>query len=119
MAFCNVSDREKEILQVTHLDHMWPVCSSRVEALEAVGGSCPPKEAAMADEQAANLADLISLLWRHGQRTARGRSTAEAASQETPQLLAGNFQELWLEQNFRMDRRLPGPSPNDQGTQEG
>ena len=36
MAFCNVSAHEKEILQVTSLDHLWPICSSRSEALEAV-----------------------------------------------------------------------------------
>jgi anti-anti-sigma factor len=36
MAFCNVSDHEKEVLQITKLDKMWPICSSRSEALEAV-----------------------------------------------------------------------------------
>ena len=36
MAFCNVSAHEKEILQITSLDHLWPICSSRSEALEAV-----------------------------------------------------------------------------------
>jgi anti-anti-sigma factor len=36
MAFCNVSDHEKEILQVTKLDDLWPICSSRSEALEVV-----------------------------------------------------------------------------------
>jgi anti-anti-sigma factor len=36
MAFCNVSEHEKEILQLTKLDHLWPICSSRSEALEAV-----------------------------------------------------------------------------------
>jgi len=36
MAFCNVSDHEKEILQITKLDHLWPICSSRSEALKAV-----------------------------------------------------------------------------------
>jgi anti-anti-sigma factor len=36
MAFCNVSDHEKQILQITKLDHLWPICSSRSEALEAV-----------------------------------------------------------------------------------
>jgi anti-anti-sigma factor len=36
MAFCNVSEHEKEILRVTNLDHSWPICSSRTEALEAV-----------------------------------------------------------------------------------
>jgi anti-anti-sigma factor len=36
MAFCNVSAHEKEILQATRLDHVWPICASRREALEAV-----------------------------------------------------------------------------------
>jgi len=36
MAFCNVSAHEKDILQFTHLDHLWQICSSRNEALEAV-----------------------------------------------------------------------------------
>jgi anti-anti-sigma factor len=36
MAFCNVSAHEKEILQATRLDQVWPICSSRREALEAV-----------------------------------------------------------------------------------
>jgi anti-anti-sigma factor len=36
MAFCNLSDHESEILQITTLDHLWPICSSRSEALEAV-----------------------------------------------------------------------------------
>lgn len=36
MAFCNVSDNEKEILQVMKLDNFWPICSSRIEALAAV-----------------------------------------------------------------------------------
>ena len=38
MAFCNVSAHEREILQATRLDHVWPICSSRREALEAVKG---------------------------------------------------------------------------------
>jgi anti-anti-sigma factor len=36
MAFCNVSDHEKEILTVTRLDTLWPVCPSREEALAEV-----------------------------------------------------------------------------------
>ena len=36
MAFCNVSDHEKEILQITNLDHLWPICPSRSEAWEMV-----------------------------------------------------------------------------------
>jgi anti-anti-sigma factor len=38
MAFCNVSAHEKEILRITKLDHLWPIFSSRSEALEAVKG---------------------------------------------------------------------------------
>ncbi len=36
MTFCNVSDHEKEILHMTHLDRLWPIYSSRAEALQAV-----------------------------------------------------------------------------------
>jgi anti-anti-sigma factor len=36
MAFCNVSDHEREILQVTALDGLWPVCSTREEARKAI-----------------------------------------------------------------------------------
>jgi anti-anti-sigma factor len=36
MAFCNLSDHEKEILQVMKLDHFWPIYSSRSQALGAV-----------------------------------------------------------------------------------
>lgn len=35
MAFCNVSAHEKEILQFTHLDHLWLICPSRGDALKA------------------------------------------------------------------------------------
>jgi stage II sporulation protein AA (anti-sigma F factor antagonist) len=38
MAFCNVSPHEREVLAVTRLDGLWPVCSSRNEALKAVRG---------------------------------------------------------------------------------
>jgi anti-anti-sigma factor len=37
MAFCNLSPQEEEILQVTKLDSLWPVCGSREEALRRVG----------------------------------------------------------------------------------
>ena len=36
MAFCNVSDHEREVLRITSLDHCRPICSSRAEALEVV-----------------------------------------------------------------------------------
>ena len=38
MAFAGLSEHEREILTVTHLDGLWPVCSSREEALKAVHG---------------------------------------------------------------------------------
>ncbi len=37
MAFCNVSPQEEEILKLTKLDGLWPVCGSREEALRRVG----------------------------------------------------------------------------------
>jgi anti-anti-sigma factor len=37
MAFCNVSAHEMEILRITKLDHVWRICSSREEALRALG----------------------------------------------------------------------------------
>jgi len=36
MAFCNISDHELEILNVTRLDKLWPICSSRAEAIRCV-----------------------------------------------------------------------------------
>jgi anti-sigma B factor antagonist len=36
MAFCSVSDHEREILQLTMLDRLWPICPTRAEALAAV-----------------------------------------------------------------------------------
>ena len=36
MAFCQLSDHEKEILTVTKLDSLWPICQSRDEALKLV-----------------------------------------------------------------------------------
>ena len=38
MAFCGVSDHEREILRITRLDGLWPICPSRQEALQAVRG---------------------------------------------------------------------------------
>lgn len=38
MVFCGLSDHEKEILKVTHLDGLWSICSTRDEALQAVHG---------------------------------------------------------------------------------
>jgi anti-anti-sigma factor len=36
LAFCNVSAHELEILRVTNMGNLWPVCPSRQEALEVV-----------------------------------------------------------------------------------
>jgi anti-anti-sigma factor len=36
MAFCNLSEHELEILHITRLGNMWPICESRAEALKAV-----------------------------------------------------------------------------------
>ena len=36
MAFCCVSAHEREILKVTNLAGLWPICASRAEALASV-----------------------------------------------------------------------------------
>jgi anti-anti-sigma factor len=36
MAFCNVSPHEREILEITRLNTMWPLCDSLEEALRVV-----------------------------------------------------------------------------------
>ena len=36
LAFCNVSPGEKEVLHVTHLDTLWPICDSLDEAVQTV-----------------------------------------------------------------------------------
>jgi anti-anti-sigma factor len=36
MALCGLSDLEKEILKVTHLYGLWPICPSRQEALKVI-----------------------------------------------------------------------------------
>jgi len=38
MAFCNVSEHEQEILTVTRLGTLWPICRSREEAVRLVRG---------------------------------------------------------------------------------
>jgi anti-anti-sigma factor len=43
MAFCNVSEHEREVLAVTRLDTLWPICGSREEALKAVGTPRQPE----------------------------------------------------------------------------
>jgi len=41
MAFCNVSGHEREMLRMASFDALWPVCSSREEALAAVTAEPP------------------------------------------------------------------------------
>lgn len=39
MAFCNLSEQEREVMQITRLDTLWPICESRAAAMKAVGNS--------------------------------------------------------------------------------
>jgi anti-anti-sigma factor len=41
MALCCLSEHEREILAVTKLDGVWPICSSRQEAIKSVRGGPP------------------------------------------------------------------------------
>lgn len=36
MAFCNLSDHEREILGVTKLDTLWSICPTRADAMQTV-----------------------------------------------------------------------------------
>ena len=36
MALCNISEREREILEATNLDTLWLICTSRDEAMSVV-----------------------------------------------------------------------------------
>ena len=36
MAMCNISKHELEVLQITKLDRLWPICDSREAAIAAV-----------------------------------------------------------------------------------
>ncbi len=36
MAFCNLSDHEREILTITKLDNLWDICKSKADALKTV-----------------------------------------------------------------------------------
>jgi|SRR6516164_745180 anti-anti-sigma factor len=36
MAFCNVSEHEREVLRITKLDTLWPIYSSKEEALRSL-----------------------------------------------------------------------------------
>ncbi len=46
------------------------------------------------EQDSVDLADLISLLWRDGQRKAARRSTAQAAFQDTPHPLATDLSNI-------------------------
>jgi len=37
MAFCHVSQHEREVLELTKLDGLWPICATRAEAIAAIG----------------------------------------------------------------------------------
>jgi anti-anti-sigma factor len=36
MAFCNVSPHEQEVLRLTRLDTLWPICGTRDDALQCL-----------------------------------------------------------------------------------
>jgi anti-anti-sigma factor len=38
VAFCNLSAHEREIVAITGLNELWPICGSREEALQEVTG---------------------------------------------------------------------------------
>jgi anti-anti-sigma factor len=42
LAFCNVSAHEKEILKITGLDRLWPICSTRAEGLRILKNQGAP-----------------------------------------------------------------------------
>ena len=39
IAFCNLSEHEREVIQVTHMDKLWRVVESRELAVEQVSGA--------------------------------------------------------------------------------
>jgi anti-anti-sigma factor len=45
LAFCNISDDEREVLRATKLDELWPLCRSREEAIALVKADSPPPPA--------------------------------------------------------------------------
>jgi anti-anti-sigma factor len=36
MAFCNLSEHERNTLRVTRLDHLWSICATREDALRSI-----------------------------------------------------------------------------------
>jgi hypothetical protein len=63
-----------------------------------------------AEQGSVDLADLISLLWRDGQRKAARRPTAPAASPDTPYPLTTDLQQLWKKQTASIEDRMSGVS---------
>lgn len=43
MAMCNISKHELDVLKITKLDRMWPVCESREAAIETVRSPRDPE----------------------------------------------------------------------------
>jgi anti-anti-sigma factor len=41
MAFCNVSSHEQEVLRLTRLDTLWPICTTRAQALDWLRSPSP------------------------------------------------------------------------------
>ncbi len=41
MAFCNVSPYEQEVLRLTRLDTLWPICGTREDALQCLRPARP------------------------------------------------------------------------------
>ncbi len=39
MALCNISEHEEEVLQVTNLETLWPICANRAAALALVNSA--------------------------------------------------------------------------------
>jgi anti-anti-sigma factor len=47
MAICNVSPLGREVLEISHLNRLWPICASRAEALAAIAArseAAPPEQ---------------------------------------------------------------------------
>jgi len=84
MAFCNVSDHEKEILHVTKTDTLWSICSLRSEALEILRKTV---EVRVSDgtEEGATFARTNSNMAKRGRTepATAGKTTAKAVSVRT------------------------------------
>jgi two-component system response regulator len=60
-ALCNVSHRGREILAVSRLDTLWPICASRTEALETVQGGVEHESIILVVEDNRDDRDLIRM----------------------------------------------------------